>query len=212
MNGSRGATARELLAVAAVEIRPDAPFTWASGLRSPIYCDNRLTLSDPPLRRRLTDGFVQLIETNDLAPDVVAGTATAGIPHAAWLAERMSLPLVYVRSAAKSHGRGNRVEGRLPSGSSVVLIEDTVSTGGSALAAVDAIREAGSAVSAVLTIFDYGFQRAVDAFAGAGVTLHALTGYDDLVAEARIAGVIADGDLATLAAWRQDPEGWGGGT
>jgi orotate phosphoribosyltransferase len=206
---SRRATARDLLAAGAVELRPDAPFTWASGLRSPIYCDNRLTLSDPDLRRRLTDGFASLVESHDLRPEVIAGTATAGIPHAAWLADRLSLPLVYVRSAAKSHGRGNRVEGRLPEGTSVVLVEDTVSTGGSALAAVEAIREAGARVIAVLAIFDYGFLRARDAFAGAGVTLHALAGYDDLVAEARAAGAVSDDDLATLAAWRTDPEGWG---
>ncbi len=202
------ATARGLLSVGAVEIRPDEPFTWASGIRSPIYCDNRLTLSDPVLRRRLTDGFAGLIVQHGLAPDVIAGTATAGIPHAAWLADRTDLPLVYVRSSAKAHGRGNRVEGRLTEGAAVVLVEDTVSTGRSALAAVEAIQEAGAAVNAVLAIFDYGFPRSVEAFASAGVALHALAGYDDLVAEARAAGIVDDDDLATLASWRRDPEGW----
>jgi orotate phosphoribosyltransferase len=205
----RRAVARDLLAVGAVELRPDNPFTWASGLRSPMYCDNRLTLGEPDVRRRLTDGFAELVGAQGLAPEVVAGTATAGIPHAAWLADRLSLPLVYVRSSAKGHGRGNKVEGRLPAGARVVLVEDTVSTGGSAIAALEALREAGAHVAGVLAIFDYGFRRAAEAFSGAGAPLFALVGYDDLVDEARAAGAVSPDDLATLAAWRADPDGWG---
>ena len=200
--------AADLLELGAVVLRPDEPFTWASGLKSPIYCDNRLTMGAPDLRERLTERFKEALSLRNLQPDVIAGTATAGIPHAAWLAHRMRLPLVYVRSKPKAHGRGNQVEGRLHAGDRVVLVEDTVSTGGSAVAAVGALREAGAEVLAVLAIFSYGFAQAERAFEGAGVPLRALTTYDDLVGEAERTGLVSMDDLATLAAWRSDPEGW----
>ncbi len=200
--------ARDLLRIGAVELRPSDPFTWASGLRSPIYCDNRLTLSEPAVRRRLTDGFAALVEAHDLAPDVVAGTATAGIPHAAWLADRLGLPMVYVRASAKGHGRGNQIEGRLPEDARVVLIEDLVSTGGSSLAAVAALRAAGAEVVATLAVFSYAFDRAADAFRAAGVPLYTLTDYPALLGAATEAGAVTEADLATLRAWREDPQAW----
>jgi orotate phosphoribosyltransferase len=206
--GDGRSVARDLLSVGAVDLRPNEPFTWASGLLSPIYCDNRLTLGEPGVRRRLTDAFAERVKGGETTPDVVAGTATAGIPHAAWLADRLALPLIYVRSSAKEHGRGNRIEGRLREGSSVVLVEDTISTGGSALSAVAALREAGARVISVLAIFDYAFPRARAAFAEAGVEVQALATYDDLLAEARAAGLVTDDDLSTLARWRSDPAGW----
>ena len=200
--------AADLLALGAVSLRPSEPFTWASGLKSPIYCDNRLTMGDPDTRGRLTERFAALLAARGVAPDVIAGTATAGIPHAAWLAHRMAKPLVYVRATPKAHGRGNQVEGPLPAGARVVLVEDTVSTGGSCLAAVEALRAAGAEVLGVLAIFSYGFERAVRAFEAAGVPLAALTTYDDLVAEAERRGIVSAADLGALRAWRADPEGW----
>ncbi|NNF57232.1 MAG: orotate phosphoribosyltransferase [Rhodothermaceae bacterium] len=203
--------ARDLLILGAVTLRPNAPFTWASGLRSPIYCDNRITLADPAVRRRLTDGFAAFMEEQGLAPDVIAGTATAGIPHAAWLADRLTLPMVYVRSAPKGHGRGNQIEGRLHEDARVVLVEDLVSTGGSSLKAVEVLREAGAEVLATVAIFSYGFDRAAEAFAEAKMPLHVLTDYATLLDQARAMGRLADGDLAALRAWRENPEGWEGG-
>lgn len=204
----RRAVAADLLALGAVALRPHEPFTWASGLKSPIYCDNRLTMGAPEVRARLTERFDEAVSARGLRPDVIAGTATAGIPHAAWLAHRMGLPLVYVRSSPKAHGRGNRVEGRLAAGARVVLVEDTVSTGGSSLQAVEALRAAGAEVLAVLAIFSYGFAQAERGFEGARVPLLALATYDELVGEAERIGLVSADDLATLAAWRSDPEGW----
>ncbi|MDX1421297.1 MAG: orotate phosphoribosyltransferase [Rubricoccaceae bacterium] len=203
-----GEVARDLLRIGAVLLRPDAPFTWASGLRSPIYCDNRLTLSEPPVRRRLTDGFAALLEREGLAPDVIAGTATAGIPHAAWLADQLGLPMVYVRSSPKGHGRGNRIEGRLVEGARVVLVEDLVSTGGSSLAAAEAVQEAGAEVLAVVAVFSYGLPQAASAFAAAGLPLHTLSDYGALLDVARAEGRLDDAALATLRAWREDPQAW----
>ncbi|HYE95123.1 MAG TPA: orotate phosphoribosyltransferase [Rubricoccaceae bacterium] len=210
MDDLRRALAADLLDVGAVVLRSEAPFTWASGWKAPIYCDNRLTLSEPAVRRRVTDGFAAVVEAYSLGPDVIAGTATAGIPHAAWLADRLSLPLVYVRSKPKEHGRGNQVEGRLGAGQAVVLVEDTVSTGGSSLGAVEALRAAGTEVRAVLALFSYRFEQAERAFAEAGVPLFALTDYDTLLVEAQARGLVSETDLEALRAWRVDPAGWGG--
>ncbi len=190
-------------------LRPHEPFTWASGWKSPIYCDNRLTMADPALRARLTEGFAAALAERGLVPDTIAGTATAGIPHAAWLAHRMRLPMVYVRSKAKEHGKGNQIEGRLNENARVVLVEDTVSTGGSALDAVEALRAAGAEVLAVVAIFAYRFPQAEAAFSEAGVPLLALTDYDSLIAEAQATGLVSAADLAALRAWRADPAGWG---
>ena len=201
--------ARDLLILGAVSLRPNDPFTWASGLRSPIYCDNRITLADPAVRRRLTDGFAAFIAVQNLAPEVIAGTATAGIPHAAWLADRLTLPMVYVRSAPKGHGRANQIEGRLNERERVVLVEDLVSTGGSSLKAVHALREAGAEVLATVAIFSYGFDQATEAFAEAEMPLHVLTDYATLLEQARAMGRLSDADLAALHAWRENPTGWG---
>jgi orotate phosphoribosyltransferase len=202
------ALAADLLAIEAVLLRPDDPFTWASGLRAPIYCDNRLTLAHPPVRTRITDGFRQTLVRAGLAPDVVAGTATAGIPHAAWLAGRLGAPMAYVRGAAKGHGRENRIEGRVAAGDAVVLVEDLVSTGGSALDAVAALREAGAAVAAVVAIFSYGFDAAHARFADAGVPLHVLTTFPTLVDVAADAGALDPDARRTLARWHADPKAW----
>ena len=207
-DASREAVARDLLRLGAVLLRPDDPFTWASGLRAPIYCDNRLTLSDPAARRRLTDGFAEVLDREGLSPDVIAGTATAGIPHAAWLADRLEKPMVYVRSSPKGHGRGNRVEGRLDVGARVVLVEDLVSTGGSSLAAFEALRAAGIEVLAVVAIFSYGLARAHDAFRAAALPLFTLSDYEALLDVAQADGRLGAEAVAALRAWRENPQAW----
>lgn len=200
--------AADLLAIDAVALAPDHPFTWASGRKAPIYCDNRLTLAYPAVRRRIRDGFAQLAQALGLAPEVIAGTATAGIPHAAWLADLLELPLVYVRSQPKAHGRRNQIEGRLDAGQRVVLIEDLISTGGSSLDAVAALRDAGAEVLAVLGIFTYGLPAARAAFEAAGVPLHTLTSYEVLLDVAAEAGPFDAEALAVLRSWQQDPAAW----
>lgn len=200
--------AEALLDIGAVALAPDDPFTWTSGLRSPVYCDNRLTLGFPRVRRLITDGFAAYITDRELAPDVVAGTATAGIPHAAWLADRLDLPMAYVRSKPKAHGRGNQIEGRVEAGQRVVLIEDLVSTGGSSLEAVAGLRAAQADVVAVLAIFSYGFPKATARFAEADVPLHVLTTFDTLLDVARTQGHLADAALDHLRAWRHNPQAW----
>jgi len=202
--GPRSFIAADLLRIGAVVVRPDDPFTWASGRRAPVYTDNRLTLGHADVRRRLTDAFVALTLHQGWRPDVIAGTATAGIPHAAWLAERLGLPMAYVRSSAKAHGRGNTVEGPVAEGQRVLLIEDLVSTGGSSLAAVEALRALGAEVVAVVAVFTYGLDDAATAFANAGVPLCALTDFDALVAQ----GDFSPEARASLAEWRKDPVAW----
>ncbi len=197
-----GQIAQDLLVLGAVTFRPNDPFTWASGMKAPIYCDNRITMGDVAVRRRLTDGFEALIDRHDLVPEVIAGTATAGIPHAAWLADRLNLPLVYVRAKAKEHGRENLVEGALKKASRVVLVEDTISTAGSSLAAVRALRAAGAEVEAVLAIYTYGFEKAVRAFEEDGVPLFTLTDYDTLIKTAADMKRLNDDDEEMLRAWR----------
>lgn len=196
--------AARLLDIGAVVLQPNAPFTWASGLRSPVYCDNRMTLGHPELRSGIAAAFESISAT--YTPDRIAGTATAGIPHAAWLAGRMDLPMCYVRSRAKAHGRGNQIEGPLVSGDCVVLVEDLVSTGGSSIAAVDALREAGARVAAVVAIFSYGLPAAREAFERADVPLHTLTTFPDLLRAA--ASRMSRVDVDSLRAWHADPAGW----
>ena len=200
------AVARDLLRIGAVTLRPDAPFTWASGRLSPVYTDNRLALSHPDVRSRIADGLAGLAQTSE--PDVIAGVATAGIPHAALVADRLGLPLVYVRGAPKDHGRQNRIEGRVAPGQRIVLVEDLVSTGGSVLSAADALRDAGAEPVAALAVFSYGFGEADDAFAAAGLPLHTLTTFEALVRVAGGDGSLSDADLDALAAWRADPVQW----
>lgn len=200
--------AADLLRVGAVHLRPDAPFTWASGRLAPIYCDNRLTLADAALRREIAAQLADAVGRAGRAPTVVVGTATAGIPHATLLADRLSLPLVYVRSAPKAHGTGRLVEGRLPEGARAVVVEDTVSTGGSSLAAVEALRAEGAAVDTMVALFTYGLASAAEAFRAAGVRLVTLTDYDALVEIAAWEGDITRAQRATLDAWRADPGRW----
>lgn len=200
--------ARRLLEIGAVVFRPDDPFTWASGRKAPLYTDNRLTLSYPDLREKISSGFERMISENDRAPDVIAGTATAGIPHAAWLASRLGLPMVYVRSSRKAHGKGNRIEGIVRDGERVVLVEDLISTGGSALDAVAALREAGAKVDCVLAIFSYNLPEADRAFEAAGVSREVLTDLESLARIAAEEGLLKKEHLQTLEAWCEDPTTW----
>lgn len=200
--------ALDLLRIGAVSFSPEDPYTWASGLQSPVYCDNRLTMGYPEIRRKLVEGFVALLRQHDVHPEVIAGTATAGIPHAAWLADRLALPMIYVRSKPKAHGRGNRIEGRLEPGQGVVVIEDLVSTGMSSLAVVEAVRAAGAEVNALFAIFTYGLQGVAERFADAGVPLYTLTTFDALLSVAYEHQHLSDDQLRSLKAWQRDPVAW----
>ena len=200
--------ARNLLEIKAVKLSPNEPFTWASGMLSPIYCDNRVALSHPKVRTLLENSLAE--KSRGFATfDVVAGVATAGIPHGALLADVLEKPFVYVRSSAKDHGRRNQIEGELKVGQRVLVVEDLISTGGSCLLAVDALREAGAEVVGVLAIFQYGFAKADTAFAEKGVGFQTLTNYDALVQEAVRTGYVSETDLNTLKKWRENPDAWG---
>jgi len=200
--------AQALLNIKAVTLSPDAPFTWASGLQSPIYCDNRQTLGYPALRRQITTAFAARVAAHNWTVDVVAGTATAGIPHAAWLADRLGKPMAYVRSAPKGHGKENQIEGRVRTGDVVLLVEDLISTGGSALKAVDALRAAGAEVAAVVAIFTYGFPETAQRFTDAQVDLSVLSDFEALQAVALAEGLLSPAAASVLADWQQAPEAW----
>lgn len=204
MGGSSRAIARVLLQSGAVLLRPAEPFTFASGLRSPVYCDNRLLLGDVAARRVVVSGFVEHCE----AAEVLAGPATGGIPWAAWVAEARSLPMAYVRSSAKGHGRGRQIEGAEVRGRRVVLIEDTVSTGESALTAADALREAGAALLRCVCIFTWGWAATQARFDALGLPLEPLTTLADLLDVAPELAVLGPNDRALLEAWARDPQGW----
>ncbi|MCB0576451.1 MAG: orotate phosphoribosyltransferase [Saprospiraceae bacterium] len=200
--------ARNLLNINAVKLSPNEPFTWASGMLSPIYCDNRIALSHPEVRTFLKTCLAE--SSRDFAPfDVVAGVATAGIPHGALLADLLEKPFIYVRSSAKDHGRRNLIEGLLWPGQRVLVIEDLISTGGSCLLAAEALQEAGAEVAGVLAIFQYGFAKADAAFSSKGIDFQTLTNYDTLIQEAVKSGYIPAEDLNTLKKWRENPDGWG---
>ena len=200
--------ASTLLSIGAVSLSPQDPYTWASGLRSPVYCDNRLIMGYPEKRELIIQGFQELLEANNIKPDLIAGTATAGIPHASWLAHQVKLPMVYVRSKAKEHGRKNQIEGPIEAGQSAVIIEDLISTGKSSIAAVRAVVEAGAKVDAVLAIFSYGFELATEAFESASVPHFVLTTFDTLLQVAIKEGRLAPDDQQTLQSWRADPQAW----
>jgi orotate phosphoribosyltransferase len=200
--------ARILLDLNAVSLRINPPFTWTSGRLAPIYCDNRLLMSDPAGRKIVANAFKTLIEQKEFQPQVIAGTATAGIPHAAWLADLMNLPMVYVRGTAKGHGKQNRIEGRLEAGNAVVLIEDLISTGGSSVSAAVGLKQAGAEVLGVMAIFTYGLDVAREAFEKAGIPLYTLTNFDVLTREAAQSGRLSKSDLNTLAEWQTDPALW----
>lgn len=199
--------ARRLLEAGAVKLQPQNPFTWASGLRSPIYCDNRVLLSYPAIRTEVIDGLAELAAGFD---DVygVAGVATAGIPHGALLADRLGLPFVYIRSKAKEHGRQNQIEGRVEPGKRYLVVEDLISTGGSSLKAIDALRDAGGDIAGAVAIFSYGFPAAGRAFEQAYVKLQTISTYPTLLEEAVATGAISDDEATTLSSWREDPRSW----
>ena len=201
--------AEKLLEIEAVALKPNDPFTWASGLKSPIYCDNRLTLSYPEIRREIAGGLKNLIEENFPEVEVIAGTATAGIPHAAWVSELMNLPMCYVRSKAKGHGKGNQIEGKVSEGQKVVVVEDLISTGGSVITAVNALREAGCDVIGVVSIFTYELEKGREMLKEADITAYSLTDFSTLVTVANDKGYIRSEDMATLQEWKKDPAEWG---
>ena len=196
--------AKALLEVGAVELKPNDPFTWASGIKSPIYCDNRITMSSPAIRKEIAKGLAEAIEKNFPGTEAVAGTATAGIPHAAWVSDVLELPMMYVRSKAKEHGRGNQIEGKIVAGQKVVVIEDLISTGGSSLVAVEALQKEGFEVLGVVSIFTYGLPKAEQAFKEAGISFVSLTNYDALTNAAKEAGTITEADLPMLSKWHND--------
>ena len=202
--------AKALLSIQAVFLRPDEPFTWASGIKSPIYCDNRLTLTAPQVRTQIENGLAETIRRDYPDAEVLMGTSTAGIAHAAITAHLMNLPMGYVRSGAKDHGRQNRIEGRLEKGQKVVVVEDLISTAGSVLEVVDALREAGAQVLGVVSIFTYGMQKGLDRLAAAGVKNISLTDFDAVVEAAAETGYIRPEDCARLIAFRNNPsdESW----
>ena len=202
--------AHDLLSIRAVFLRPEEPFTWASGIKSPIYCDNRLTLTAPEVRTHVEQGLKALIETYYPDAEVLMGTSTAGIAHAAITGHLMNLPMGYVRSGAKDHGRGNQIEGRLEPGERVVVIEDLISTGGSVIEVVDALRQAGAQVLGIASIFTYGMQKGLDRLAAANVQNVSLCDLDTLAQVAVEEGYIRPEDRARLLAFRDNPsdESW----
>ena len=205
--------AKDLLKIKAVFFRPEEPFTWASGIKSPVYCDNRLTLSDPEVRTDVENGLSSLIRENYPDAEVLMGTSTAGIAHAAITAQIMGLPMGYVRSGHKDHGRQNQIEGRLEKGQKVVVVEDLISTGGSVLEVVDVLREAGAEVLGIVSIFTYGMQKGLDRLAAADVKNISLTNFDVIAEVAAEEGYIKPEDVERLIKFRNNPsdESWIGG-
>ena len=202
--------AKDLLKIKAVFFRPEEPFTWASGIKSPVYCDNRLILTAPEARKDVENGLAEIIKANYPEVEVLMGTSTAGIAHAAITAEIMGLPMGYVRGSSKDHGRQNRIEGKLEAGQKVVVVEDLFSTGGSVIDVVDALREAGAEVLGIASIFTYGMQKGLDRLAAANVKNVSLTDFDTIAEVAAEEGYIATEDIARLIKFRNNPsdESW----
>ena len=205
--------AKDLLKIRAVFFRPDEPFVWASGIKSPVYCDNRLTLSYPEVRTDIETGLAGLVRTHYPEAEILMGTSTAGIAHAAIVGHLLNLPMGYVRSGAKDHGRKNQIEGRLEPGQKVVVVEDLISTGGSVIEVVNILRESGADVLGVVSIFTYGMQKGVDRLREAQVTNHSLCSFDVVARVAAEQGDIRPEDVKRLLAFRDDPadESWIGG-
>jgi orotate phosphoribosyltransferase len=203
-------TAKDLLSIQAVFFRPDEPFTWASGIKSPVYCDNRLTLTAPEVRTRVEEGLAGVIRENYPEAEVLMGTSTAGIAHAAICGHLMNLPMGYVRSGAKDHGRQNQIEGRLLPGQKVVVVEDLISTGGSVLEVVQVLRDAGAEVLGVASIFTYGMKKGLERLAAANVKNVSLTNFDEIARVAAEEGYICEEAIARLLAFRDNPsdESW----
>lgn len=213
MDNMKKLIATDLLSIKAVFFRPDEPFTWASGIKSPVYCDNRLTLTAPKVRTDVEQGLAALIKQNYPDVEVLMGTSTAGIAHAAITAHLMGLPMGYVRSGAKDHGRQNQIEGKLEPGNKVVVVEDLISTGGSVIEVVNVLREAGAEVLGIVSIFTYGMQKGLDRLAAADVKNISLTDFDAIAEVAADEGYIKKEDIARLIAFRNNPsdESWIGG-
>lgn len=204
------AIAKELLSIGAVFLRPEEPFTWASGIKSPIYCDNRLTLSAPSVREKIETGLAAMVQEHFPECEMLMGTSTAGIAHAAIVATILNMPMGYVRGSAKDHGRTNRIEGKMDPGTKVVVIEDLISTGGSCIEVVDALREAGADVLGIVSIFTYGMQKGIDRIAAANTVNYSLSDLDALVEAAEEEKYIAKGWKERIIAFRNNPsdESW----
>lgn len=203
MKSQQHEIATALLSIGAVELRPQDPFTWTSGIKSPIYCDNRLTMSSSTVRKQIAQALASNIQEFFPQTNVVAGTATAGIPHAAWVSDVLNLPMVYVRSKAKEHGRGNQIEGKIEAGQKVVVVEDLISTGGSSIDAVKALQDQGCIVLGVVSIFTYNLKRADELFEEAGIPYISLTNFDALVEVASQAKKISEEDKPQLIEWHE---------
>jgi orotate phosphoribosyltransferase len=202
--------AEHLLSIQAVALQPSNPFTWSSGIKSPIYCDNRLTMSYPEVRRDVARGLAQLIKEKFPEAEIIAGTATAGIPHAAWVSEQLDLPMIYVRSSSKGHGKGNQIEGKAEKNDKVVIVEDLISTGGSSITCAKALREAGCDVLGVVSIFTYEMDKARIAFADSEVPYYSLSDYSTLIEVAEEHQYVTKEELNKLRKWKQNPydESW----
>ncbi len=213
MNNIEKTIAKDLLSIKAVFFRPDEPFTWASGIKSPVYCDNRLTLTAPAVRDDVENALAETIKAEYPDAEVLMGTSTAGIAHAAITAHILDLPMGYVRSGAKDHGRGNQIEGKLEKGQKVVVVEDLISTGGSVIEVVDVLREAGADVLGIVSIFTYGMKKGVERLATADVRNVSLTNFDTIAQIAAEENYIKPEDVARLIAFRNNPsdESWIGG-
>ncbi len=210
MNNVEKTIAKDLLSIKAVFFRPEQPFTWASGIKSPVYCDNRLTLTTTAVRKDVENGLAQIVKENYPEVEVLMGTSTAGIAHAAIVGHLMDLPMGYVRSGAKDHGRQNQIEGKLEKGQKVVVIEDLISTGGSVIEVVEVLREAGAEVLGVASIFTYGMQKGLDRLEKANVKNVSLTNFDVIAKVAAEEGYIKPEDVQRLIAFRNNPsdESW----
>lgn len=199
--------AQKLLQIKAIKLSPQNPFTWASGMRSPIYCDNRVTLSHPEVRDIIKNGFAELSKSFGKI-DMITGVATAGIAHGALLADKLNLPFSYVRSAPKSHGRQNQIEGEIEPGASILVIEDLISTGGSSIEVVEILRNEGHNVLGVAAIFDYGFEKAAENFRNSECKYRTLSDYNYLISEATAAAYISNEEAEMLTKWNSDPQNW----
>ncbi|WP_343636388.1 orotate phosphoribosyltransferase [Fluviicola sp.] len=197
-----------LLQIKAVKLQPNSPFTWASGWKSPIYCDNRITLSFPAIRTYIRQGYADAILEHFGKPDIIAGVATGGIAQGALVAQELGIPFIYVRSSAKAHGMGNMIEGHFEKGQRVVVIEDLISTGGSSLQAVKALKEAGLEVKGLVAIFTYGFDISMKNFANAECPFVTLTDYDHLIDQALKSDYVTDSDIDSLREWKINPDNW----
>ncbi len=199
--------AQNLLQIKAIKLNPQNPFTWASGMRSPIYCDNRITLSYPDVRDNIKLGLVELANRFDKV-GMIAGVATAGIAHGALLADALRLPFCYVRSAPKGHGRQNQIEGEIPEHSNIIVVEDLISTGGSSIEVVEILRKEGHNILGVIAVFDYGFEKARENFRKIQCNYFSLSNYNTLIQEARVSDYISKEEEAILTSWNQNPENW----